>query len=79
MPVQVLAPEIDPVYPAELKSYTFETIMKLALPFDYRHFPGIEHGCFTRGNPGIAGDRQAMTQGKNASVHWFKEFLLELE
>src|SRR5262249_54608411 len=42
VPVQVLAPEIDPVYTSELKTYSFETIRKLGVPFDYQHFPGVE-------------------------------------
>ncbi|KAE8552528.1 hypothetical protein TMatcc_008111 [Talaromyces marneffei ATCC 18224] len=36
VPVQVLAPEIDPVYTAELKQHTWETIPWLGVPFDYQ-------------------------------------------
>lgn len=49
VPVQILAPERDVVYTAELKMHTFETVMKLGLPLDYHHFPGVEHGSFGEG------------------------------
>jgi len=38
VPVKILAPEIDLVYTAELKMYSFETIRKLSVPFDYSAF-----------------------------------------
>lgn len=74
-PVQMLAPEFDPVYTAELKTHGFETIMKLGVPFDYQHFPGVEHGCFVRGDDTKVGEREAMVRGKNAAVSWFRQFL----
>lgn len=77
VPVQILAPEIDPVFTAELKSYSFETIQKLGVPFDYQHFPGVEHACFIRGDTEKTGEREAMARGKNAAVGWLKEFLQE--
>lgn len=75
VPVQMLAPEIDPVYTAELKTHTFETVTKLGLPFDYQHFPGVEHGCFIRGDANKAGEREALTRGKNAAVNWLRQVL----
>ncbi len=75
VPVQMLAPEIDEHYTLELKSYTFETLMKLNLPFDYQHLPKVVHGCLSRGDEKIPGDREAMLRGKNAAVSWFREFL----
>lgn len=75
VPVQILAPEIDPVYTAELKTHSFVTMQKLGIPFDYQHFPGVEHACFTRGDAKKAGEREAMARGKNAAVSWFRQFL----
>jgi dienelactone hydrolase len=75
VPVQILAPEIDPVYTAELKTHSFETITKLGVPFDYQHFPGVEHACFVRGDNKKVGEREAMARGKNAAVSWFGQFL----
>jgi dienelactone hydrolase len=46
VPVQILAPEIDPVFTDEMKSYTFMTLQKLRVPFDYQHFPSVGHACF---------------------------------
>jgi dienelactone hydrolase len=77
VPVQVLAPEIDEAYPAELKTYTFETVMKNGVYLDYVHFPGVEHGCLTRGDASVKGEREAMARAKNAAVSWFKQFLYE--
>ncbi|KAH9216972.1 dienelactone hydrolase [Leptodontidium sp. 2 PMI_412] len=77
VPVQILAPEIDPVFTAELKLRSFQTISELGLPFDYQHFPGVEHACFTRGDSKHTGEREAMVRGKNAAVWWFKQFLFE--
>ncbi|KAF2460122.1 dienelactone hydrolase family protein [Lineolata rhizophorae] len=76
-PTQVLAPEIDPAYSPELKSYTFDTLQRRGVPFDYQHFPGVEHACFSRGDPGKAGERDAMVRGKNAVVAWLRQFLLD--
>ncbi|KAL0071424.1 hypothetical protein AAF712_001281 [Marasmius tenuissimus] len=75
VPVQVLAPEHDPVYTPELKEYTLKEVPKKGVPFDYQHFPGVHHACFTRGNPGIEGERDAMERGKNAAVAWFRQTL----
>ena len=75
VPVQVLAPEIDQAYTDELKKFTFETVMKLGIPFDYQHYPGVEHSCFIRGDPEVKGDREALVRGKHAAVSWFVQFL----
>ncbi|KAG9229506.1 dienelactone hydrolase family protein [Amylocarpus encephaloides] len=75
VPAQILAPEFDPVYTAELKTHTFETLQKLAVPFDYQHFPGVEHACFMRGDEKKKGELDAMVRGKNAAVSWMKQFL----
>lgn len=45
VPVQILAPEMDNLYTAELKTHSLQKIPKLGVPFDYQHFPGVEHGC----------------------------------
>ncbi|ETS82923.1 hypothetical protein PFICI_04799 [Pestalotiopsis fici W106-1] len=75
IPVQVLAPEFDHAFTAELKVYTFTTLQKLGVTFDYQHFPGATHACFVRGDEKKAGERAAMIRGKNAAVNWFKEQL----
>ncbi|KUI57543.1 Protein AIM2 [Cytospora mali] len=77
VPIQMLAPEIDLAYTAEMKLHTFTTLQRLNVPFEYRHFPRVEHACFIRGsdseeNPG---ERDAMIRGKNAIVGWMREWL----
>jgi dienelactone hydrolase len=75
VPVQILAPEIDHVYTAELKLRTFQTLQKLGVQFDYQHFAGAEHACFIRGDDRKSGEREAMVRGKNAAVAWLKQYL----
>lgn len=81
VPVQLLAPEKDPAFTPELKEYFWRTLLdnKKGVAFDYQHFPGVEHACFTRGDTLSAADREAMARGKNAAVGWFREFLREKE
>ncbi|KAF2965076.1 hypothetical protein GQX73_g8479 [Xylaria multiplex] len=75
VPIQILAPEIDPAFPSELKAYTFETLLKLNLPFDYVHYPGIVHGGLVRGSEKVEKEREAMAAAKNSAVAWFKQQL----
>ncbi|RDW83612.1 dienelactone hydrolase family protein [Aspergillus mulundensis] len=75
VPVQILAPEIDSAYSGEMKSYTFETLQRLKVVFDYQHFPGVVHACFIRGDENKEGEREAMVRGKNAAVDWFRRYL----
>ena len=75
VPVQVLAPEIDPVFTKELKMYVFEEFIASGVPFEYRHFPGVAHACFTRGDEGKKGEREALVRGKGAAVEWFRGWL----
>lgn len=77
VPVQVLAPEHDAAYTAELKTYTFETCIKQGIPFVYQHFPGVEHSCFVRGDERKPHERKAMVQGKKAVVDWLRGFIDE--
>ena len=75
VPVQVLAPEIDPAYSAELKEHTWKVIPTKGVPFDYQFFPGVEHACLVRGSPKVNREREAMARGKNAAVSWLRQFL----
>ncbi|TGJ83955.1 hypothetical protein E0Z10_g4809 [Xylaria hypoxylon] len=75
VPIQILAPEIDHSFPPELKAYTFETLLKLNLPFDYVHYPGIVHGGLVRGSEKVDNEREAMASAKNSAVAWFKQQL----
>jgi dienelactone hydrolase len=43
VPVQIVAPEHDPVFNPELKKYANEVISTKGLPYDYSFFPGVEH------------------------------------
>ncbi|KAI2609071.1 dienelactone hydrolase family protein [Hypoxylon fragiforme] len=75
VPVQLLAPENDFTFTAELKSYAFDTLQKNNVQFDYRYFPGIEHGALVRGDDRKPGERIAMARAKDEAVSWFNQFL----
>lgn len=75
--VQVLAPEIDMMYTDEMKTHTFVTLQKLGVPFDYQHYPKVEHACFSRGDEKKEGEKAALVRGKNAAVAWAKYWLHE--
>lgn len=74
VPVQLLMPEVDAASPPERKSYLFVTLQKLGVPFDYQHFPGVEHACMVRGSEEHEGEREAMTRGKDVTVSWIRQW-----
>lgn len=49
VPVQVLAPEHDPVYKVELRKRTFEVGLRAGEPFEYQHFSGRRACVFREG------------------------------
>ena len=75
VPVQMLAPEFDTEFTAELKGYAFSTLQGNGLPFDYQHLPGVEHGGLVRGDEKKKGEREAMARAKNAAVAWHRWWL----
>lgn len=76
VPVQILAPEIDAMYIPFLKKRTFEVLQSKNVPFEYRHFPGVEHACFVRGDLKKKGEREAMERGLRSAVGWMGEWLV---
>jgi dienelactone hydrolase len=76
VPIMFLAPEVDKPFPDELKAYAFKALVaKKKVQFEWVHFPGVEHGCLTKGDEQVKGERAAMAKGKVAAVRWFKEWL----
>jgi dienelactone hydrolase len=75
VPVQILAPEYDAFYTEELKTHSLEMIQKVGLPFDFQHFPEVEHACFIRGDPRKAGEWEAGERAKKSAVSWLRKFL----
>ena len=74
-PLQVLAPEHDVVFNEQLRLYTWQTLQKNKLRFDWQFMPGVSHGCLTKGDERIEGEREAMVRGKEAAVWWLKLLL----
>ena len=77
VPVQIMAPEVDPMFTPELKEFANRVIPALGVPFDYQFFPGLEHAFAIRGDPGNEAERRGMMRAKNAAVSWLKEWLLD--
>lgn len=76
VPIMFLAPERDTVFPDELKEYAFKALLsKKSVPFEWIHFPGVAHGCMTKGDEKVEGEREAMAKGKGAAVRWWGEWL----
>ncbi|OGM47707.1 endo-1 [Aspergillus bombycis] len=75
VPVQIMAPEHDPQFNAELKAYSNEVIPTLGVPYDYQYFPTLTHGFATRGDPRDKSERAGMERAKNAAVLWFRQWL----
>jgi dienelactone hydrolase len=75
VPVQILAPEHDPVYTQELKDLSNAVIPTRGVPYQYQFFPGVSHAFCTRGSPEDAAERKAMKIAKDAVVYWFRQFL----
>lgn len=75
VPVQILAPETDPAFTEELKTYSNEVIPKLGVPYEYVYFPGVAHGFAARGDDGDKVQREALERAKRSAVSFFKEFL----
>ncbi|KAL3440785.1 Alpha/Beta hydrolase protein [Aspergillus insuetus] len=78
VPVQILAPEIDPMFTAELKAYSNEVIPTLGVAYDYQFFPSLEHAFAVRGNPANPGERKGMERAKDSVVHWLKQWLRDV-
>ena len=77
VPVQIMAPEIDPMFTAELKEFSNRIVPTLGVPYDYQFFPGLEHAFAIRGDPGNEAERRGMARAKNMAVSWLKEWLCE--
>jgi dienelactone hydrolase len=75
VPVQVLSPEHDHAYTEELKMYTFETLSKLNIPWEYIYFPGLRHGFAVRGDPNDQKQKDGFERAKRSAVNFFNEFL----
>jgi len=75
VPVQILAPEHDPMFVPELKEFSNKTIPTLGVGYDYQLFPGLAHGFATRGDQSDPVQKQGLERAKNAAVFWFQQCL----
>ena len=75
VPVQIMAPEIDPVFTPELKEFSNRVVPSLGLDYDYQYFPGLEHAFAVRGNRSNEAEMKGLERAKNAAAYWFKQWL----
>jgi dienelactone hydrolase len=84
VPVQFLAPETDFNFSPELKMHAFQKLVLErkgigkdgnGFAVDWVHLPGVAHGCLTKGDENVEGEREAMVRGKDAAVGWFRQWL----
>lgn len=76
VPVSFLAPEKDAMFPDVMKVTAFRSLLEArTVPFEWVHFPGVEHGCLTKGAEDVEGEREAMAKAKEAAVRWWREWL----
>ena len=75
VPVQAIAPQHDPTFTPELKSYFVTRLQELNLPFSYEYFPTVKHSFATRGDKKNSKvDREALERAKNTMVSWIKQW-----
>ena len=72
VPVQILAPEHDPIFTPELKAFCNKTIPALGVEYDYQYFPGLAHGFAARGDMNNFVQKKGLERAKDAAVHWFQ-------
>ncbi|KUJ12522.1 alpha/beta-hydrolase [Mollisia scopiformis] len=77
VPVQIIAPEIDPQFTPGLKELANSIIPTLGVPYDYQYFPGIEHGFATKGDESKIAEYSAVKRAKGSMVAWFRLWLHE--
>ncbi|KAJ9610818.1 hypothetical protein H2200_005595 [Cladophialophora chaetospira] len=75
VPVQICAPEIDPIFTPELKEHANKVIPELKVEYDYQYFPGLVHGFATRGEVNNPTQKNGLERAKNAAVYWFRQHL----
>lgn len=74
VPVQILAPENDFMFPDEMKMLVNKVIPSLGVTYDYQHFPGVEHGFATRGKMDNE-EYMAAVRAHRSIVHWLQLWL----
>ena len=75
VPVQILAPQHDPIFNPGLKEYCNKVIPTLGVEYDYQYFPNLAHGFATRGDPHNPVQKKGLERAKNAAVLWFVQHL----
>ena len=78
VPVMFLAPEHDEMFSDEMKEYAFKKLVleKKNVPVEWVHFPDVSHGCLTKGDESVKGEREAMVKAKDRAVTWWREWLV---
>lgn len=68
VPVQLMAPDIDPVFTPKLEEFSNRAIPSLGLDYDYLVFPGLEHVFAVRRNRANEAKIKGLGRAKNAAM-----------
>ena len=76
VPVQVHAPQYDPIFTAELKAYALQTFPKKeALQWSWNYYPGQAHGFAVAADPSQEPARKALELAKESTSAWLRRWL----
>lgn len=75
VPTQILAPEMDPMFNDELKSFANSTIPTLGIDYDYCFFPGLAHGFAIKCDEKDPKAKKGLERAKIQAVCFFSQYL----
>ncbi|KAF1960453.1 alpha/beta-hydrolase [Byssothecium circinans] len=69
------APEEDFTFLPDMKEHANKVIPTLGIPYEYVHFPGLQHGFASRGDRNNKKQADGMERSMRGIGHFFTEFL----
>ncbi|TLD29690.1 Elongation factor [Venturia nashicola] len=76
-PLSIAAPEVDQIFPAELKRKVEDILEKKKLPYQVTLYGGVEHGFAVRTDLKIKEKKFAKESAYFQAVRWFDEYVKE--
>ncbi|CCD23031.1 protein AIM2 NDAI_0A08780 [Naumovozyma dairenensis CBS 421] len=73
-PLLIAAAETDPIFPAELRHQTEDTLKEIGARYQIDLFSGVSHGFASRGDASDPVIKYAMDKALHDQIFWFKHF-----